>query len=554
MRALVPVLFALLFLAPAFAGCISSGDELLGSSDVPAVTKWSPAERLNLSALSKPVFGMLPKMADYVTVQVDGVKLYTEAYLPDGEGPWPTILVMSPYFNHGVDGDIDPMATFRDAYVPRGYAVVLADVRGTGYSEGCMNMMGAKEQQDGYDIVEWVAAQEWSDGKIGMYGVSYVGTTPSAAAIMAPPSLVTIVPVAGVTNQWRNMYQNGVPYFFRFYPLTYEIIEGTPPPTDISRGPEWALNVAAAGCEQEEMIEHVSPGTYEKGVYDDYWAERNFTTRAGNVKASVFYVQGFQDRAVNPMEAVHWFNDIQSPKKAWLGQWFHSVADRDDWENGLLAWFDHWLKGKDTGIMDGPVVEVFTNVGTVRGADHWPATAAEATPVRLHLAPGALQADAPADGAGSYRFGPPRGFDDVTGLSFVSEPLADPLHIGGSAVMHLEASSDRPHTYFLFSWYDIDKGDQWTEIAEGWMNAHLRDGFDRSTPLEPGVPASFQFAFEPREYVIREGHRVGLRVMEWDGRVMPIGEASTMNTILFGEAGSFLEIPGLVDPVTRPVG
>ena len=529
-----------------------------------------PGSGLKLDALSKPIHGALPRVVEYVQASIDGVQLHTELFLPDGEGPWPVILIMSPYNN--LDRSLDPTGEletgFREFYVPRGYAIVLTDVRGTGNSEGCMDMMGAKEQQDGYDVVEWIAAQPWSDGNVGMYGVSYVGTTPSAAAIMAPPHLKTIVPIAGVTNQWRNMYQNGVPYEGRFYPLTYEALVGAPPPRDVERGPAWLLNTLDAACDQEEMIEHISPGTYEKGVYDDYWAERNFTTRAASVNASVFYVQGFTDRAVNPMEIVHWFNDIKAPKKAWLGQWPHMLPPRDDWDDTLLAWFDHWLKGIDTGVMNGPVVEVITNDDRIRVDDAWPPE--DATRHALWLSPDSLAAETPADGSASYAYGGARlaawpvgaparePLDEAApnGLQYVGAPLDAPLLIAGTPVMHLEGAVDAENTYWLLSLYDVAPDGTWSEISEGWMNAHLHEGFDHSAPLTPGERYHFQFRFEPREYVLPAGHAVGLRLLAHDERVFPVDEPATTNTVFYGADGSWLELPVLDDATLheRPSG
>jgi predicted acyl esterase len=546
MRRLAPALVTMLLLA----GCL--GAEVAPEAPPPAV----PGSGLKLDALSQPTHGVLPKLVEYVQVTIDEVQLYTEVWLPEGAGPWPTVLIMSPYNN--LDRTTDPLGdvetSFREAYGPRGYAVVLTDVRGTGNSEGCMDMMGAKEQRDGFDVVEWIAAQPWSTGKIGMYGVSYVGTTPGAAAIMAPPHLTTIVPIAGVTNQWRNVYQNGVPYEGRTYPLTYEALVGAPPPRDVERGPAWLLNALAGACDQEEAILHMSPGVYEKGIYDAYWAERNFTTRAQDVQASVFYVQGFTDRAVNPMEATYWFNEIQAPKKAWLGQWPHQLPPRDDWEATLLAWFDHWLKGVDTGIMETPQVEVMTNLDTLRTDAAWPPQ--DAASVGLHLAPGALAAAAPAEGSESYEYrASAEGEPLPNGLAYLGEPLDAPLHMAGLPLMHLRGSVDADNTYWILEIHDVS-GDAWSFVTEGWMNAHLREGFDRSAPLTPGEAYDFFFKFEPREYVFEEGHRIGLLIKGTDDAVFPFDEPRTMNTVHYGPAGSWLELPVLEDAVTfaRPDG
>lgn len=534
------------------AGC-------LGASVDPADTALTPLEPgagLKLDALSKKEFGALPRSVEYVTVSIDGVDLHTEVFLPDGPGPWPTILIMSPYNN--LDRTLDPLGelevSFRESYVSRGYAVVATDVRGTGNSEGCMDMMGAKEQQDGFDVVEWIAEQEWSDGNVGMFGASYVGTTPSAAAIMAPPHLKTIVPIAGVTNQWRNTYQNGVPYNGRFYPVLYEVLVGAPPPRDVERGPDWLVNTAAGACDQEEAIAHTSPGTYEMGVYDDYWAERNYTMRAKNVQASVFYVQGFTDRAVNPMEAIYWFNEIDAPKKAWLGQWAHMYPPREDWDDTLLAWFDHWLKGIDTGIMETPQVEVFTNLDTIRLDTAWPPLNASA--LALRLSPGTLGATSD-EGSESYEynaladhagFGPARAPVDG-GLTYTTEALPAPAHVAGIPIMHLRGSVDADNTYWLCEIWDVG-GESDVFVSEGWMNAHLHEGFDHSAPLTPGEEYDFLFKFEPREYVFEAGHSIELRILASDEGVFPFDEPRTTNTVHYGPEGSWLELPVLDAPVT----
>lgn len=560
-------LVAAVLAAGAFAGCV--GDDAGSGAALRKVAGPRPIDRapgagFDNTTLTPPVFAVLAKTRHYIDAAVGDILLYAEAYLPEGSGPWPTILINSPYYDHGVNAGSSPDAAFRNYFVPRGYAVVLADVRGTGYSEGCMNMMGAKEQRDTYDLVEWIANQTWSDGKVGMYGVSYVGTTPHEALIMAPPHLVTVVTVAGVTHQWRNMYQNGVPYQGRFYPLTYEVLEGAPPPGDADRGADFALNAAAGACEQDEAIEHVTPPAYAKGVYDDYWVERNFTLKVKNAKASIFYNQGYTDRAVNPMESIYWYNEIETPKKAFFGQWPHRTPDRKDWQETLHGWFDHWLKGIENGIMDTPPVEIVTNDQRIRVDDEWPPS--EAVPLRLFLAPSRLSSEPPIAGRETYLADAPNRLADArtdpvqgaaqavqrTYLAYESEPLADEVYMAGIPWANLRASVDDDNTYFLLSLYDID-GATWREVAEGWMNAHLWQSFDRSSPLAPGQEYWFRFKFEPREYAFAPGHKIGLVIKGHDSRVFPFDKPVTENTILYGpESGSYLELPVLAEPGAFP--
>ncbi len=566
-RGASPALVALL-LAASLAGCIGTDDPSeafeASATEARVIEPIVAGHAINESRLTEPIFDVLPKLVEYVEATTDGVELYTEIHLPDGQGPWPTILESSPYRALAGNGKLDELfGTGRlvDHYVPRGYAVVFAHVRGTGNSEGCMDMMGAKEQADQHDLVEWIAGQPWSDGKVAMHGVSYVGTTPHEAAITAPEHLTTVVTIAGVTNQWRNTFMNGVPYDGRHYPLTYELLVGAPPPFDVERGPDWAINTAMAACDQEEAIAHMSPGTYEHGIYDAYWAERNLTLGAGDVQVPILYSQGFADRAVNPSEAVHWFNELDVPKKAFLHQAGHQYAPREDYFTVEHAWMDHWLKGIENGVLESPPVEVQLNDDRIRLGTHWPPE--QPARERLHLATGELTPVAPSEGEESYRadmarnaFTGPDQLDAVasldgtpTELAWTSQPLEDPIHLAGQARMHLVASVDAENTYFLFDLYDVAPDGAWTWLAEGWFNAHLREGFEKSAPLTPGQAHTFDFVFEAREWVLQEGHSIALMVHGHDDRVFPIDEPVTHNTIHYGQEGSWLELPVVEDPV-----
>ncbi len=551
-----------LFLSAIFAGCVSE-DPANPDQALDAGTMLPPGYVPPEGVLSEDIYDILPDVTAYVDA-FDGILLHTRIHLPDGEGPWPTILQLSPYHLHSPDISAtgyttpDEGGTLVERYVPKGYAVVIADVRGTGNSEGCLEMMGTKERQDAHDLVEWIAQQSWSDGKVGMQGVSYVGTTPHEALVMAPEHLVTVVTIAGVTNQWRNTFMNGVPYAHRHYPITYNLW-GAQPATDVENGPAWAEKTATGGCGQEEAIAAMSPGTYEKGLYDAYWDDRNqtrFVEQANQGNASILYSQGFVDRAVNPSEAIGWFNELTIPKKGLFHQAGHRYAPRADYFDMELAWFDHWLKGMDTGIMDTPTVEVQLNDGRIRTGENWPPVGHAFELLRFHLTTDALVPDAPAEGSESYLADPEMGRADVLGatrssegrLLYVSEPFVNETILSGPARMHLVGSSEATNTYWLFDIYDRAPDGTNVWLAEGWMNAHLHEAWDRSTPLVPGEKTTFEFRFEPREYVLSEGHRL---VLELDGRepnVLPFDQPRHTNTIHYGASGTYLELPVLVDP------
>lgn len=569
-----PTVLVLLLVTASLTGCIGGvlEDDLETQATDRSVPP--PGTGINESRLTEPVFDVLPQEIAYATSSLDGIELYAEVYLPDGEGPWPTILEMSPYnaLRANGGGDIPGFtgdSSLVDTYVPRGYAVVLAHVRGTGNSQGCMDMMGDKEQQDAHDMVEWVADQGWSDGKVAMHGVSYVGTTPHEALITAPEHLTTVVTIAGVTNQWRNTFMNGVPYDGRHYPLTYNAFSAAPP-TNVDQGPDWALNAAGALCDQEEAVDAMSPGTYEHGVYTDYWHERNFTLHTGQANASILYSQGFDDRAVNPSEAIYWFNELDVPKKALLHQDGHMVPPREDYATIEHAWLDHWLKGIDNGVMDTPTVEVLTGDDRIRTDTAWPPT--DARLERFHMGPGELSPTAPDQGEETYLADQARNaapghpgtgtpadgiYDDPTApaglptsLTYTSDPLDEELYLAGEPRMHLVASVDAENTYFIFDLYALDPetGEQdW--LGEGWFNAHLREGDDRSAPLTPDEPYAFTFRFEPADQPIPAGQQIQLVLRGHDDRVFPIDQPATENTVFYGTEGSWVELPLLDAPV-----
>ena len=542
-----------LLLVASLAGCVNNADPTPTPS-VDDEPERLPAQGIDWTLLSQDEHTATAPQQHYVASH-DGILLHVVVHLPSGEGPWPTILQNSPYYSHPNNG-VTTIGLVGQ-YVPKGYAVVSADVRGTGNSEGCMNMMGDLERKDTYELVEWIAAQGWSDGHVGMQGVSYVGTTPHEALIEAPPHLDTVVTVAGVVNQCRNVYQGGVPYLARFYPITYEATEGAPPPTDFNRGAPWLLNTLDAACGQEEALQAMAPGTYEKGVYSAYWDERNFTKHVDGAQASLLYSQGFVDRAVNPIEAVGWFNELPVPKKAFLHQGGHQYPPREDYFDTELAWFDYWLKGIDNGIMDTPTVEVQLNDGRIRTDTTWPPE--DATSRTWHLAPGRLDNDVPDSGFEGYVAGPPGAVLEnpfgapltPLGLTYTSAPLANSFLLTGSAQLHLQGGvatlTPADNVYWLFDLYDVGPGGS-TWIAEGWFNGHLRDGFDRIAPMVGDIAYDYTVTFEPRDYVFAQGHQIQLVARGYDDGVFPWDEPVAVPFIEYGEGASHLELPTVAEP------
>jgi predicted acyl esterase len=363
------------------------------------------------SDLSQPAYPVTKKTTETFTT-FDGEKLYLEITKPDpavyGDGPWPVILEASPY--HGTIatriGDrifSDPktaqgqMLGLTGYFAPRGYAVVMMDLRGTGRSTGCLDHLGPNDAKDLKLVIEYLAGQPWSNGRVGMTGHSYVGSTPIVAAAMRPEGLVTIAPSAGLASMYDHMFQKGVPYSLQWIGpmVAYEWLgiyrdlpAGVPAPPVLGGGAS-GDNYTANGPNPQfgcGMQNSANTGTGQlTGQYDQWHAKRDWRERAAEADIPIFMIHGVNDNAAR-IPAAEWFfaERFNRPgDKIWLGQNDHGSGGSasapgptrcqpagrvaighpncrfDQWKYALHAWFDKHLMQRD--VDTGPPVEVFLN-------------------------------------------------------------------------------------------------------------------------------------------------------------------------------------------------
>ena len=314
----------------------------------------------------------------------DGRQLYVEVTRPKRMRKNPVILEASPY--HGTLADREGTRILpepRDAdgksigltgyFAPRGYAVVMVDLRGTGRSQGCLDHLGDKDADDLKRIVEWAASQPWSNGRVGMTGHSYVGSTPSVAAAQNPAGLKTIVPSAGLASMYQHQFQGGVPYFLQWVgPM--EAYEQLALERKLPGGDDFGNNMEETGC----GLPNSSATAGEEqlsGAYSAWHAERDHEAGATNANIPVFLVHGVNDNAAR-VAAMEWFSKRRaagrgSGDKIWLGQWDHGSGCCPtrrglQWTGALHAWFDKQLAGRR--VKTGPPVEIFMSDGTFEEA------------------------------------------------------------------------------------------------------------------------------------------------------------------------------------------
>ncbi|MFA5862837.1 MAG: CocE/NonD family hydrolase [Candidatus Thermoplasmatota archaeon] len=511
------------------------------------------------AALYEPLTSATHKLGQFLPFDVksfDGTMIHVDLQLPDGDGPFPTMLEYTPYAllgdeawglsaqtNLGLQG-----YSLANQYVPYGYAVGVVHVRGTGESGGCLTVGGPEEGKDGYAVVEHVAQQKWSNGKVALLGTSYVGTTPIETAITQPPHLSAIIPMSGVTEWYR--------YYFE---LGTHRRNGDPFPGSSDTDPAlWAAmgmvpgarNPTNGGPDQAQCAAQYTTEDYAQDDYDAYWHARDLTKDAQNITVPVLYAHGWEDWNVAPSVVPAFLVNLtnSSDVHVWLQQHGHGVpASKKAFYEYMHRFLDHWLLDRNNGAELLPTVIVEDNTGKFRAEPSWPP--ANLTSTRFYPVTGWKLAAAQGSGALSYH-------DDATGridaelvgvdhLAFVSAPLDAPLHIAGVPRLHVKLASDMPGTQIDVLVYDRAPDGSQAYLSRGYLDARHRDSLDKGADMIAGQAYDINFDLHPNDHIVAKGHSVVLVIKSTDDYVMRSPYRAT-NTVTLGN-GTYLELPMIDD-------
>jgi predicted acyl esterase len=302
----------------------------------------------------------------------DGTRLSANVFLPAEQGQVPAILIRTPY---GKGTDLIPNY---QAFVDRGYAVVVQDVRGRYESEGTFQPL-AQEGDDGNDTINWIARQPWSNGKVGMTGGSYLGIVQWKAALRGNPHLKAIFPVVSGDDDYRDRYYSPGGAFQLGHRLEWmaENLKAPGYVPDFNRFiwhlPLRVSDVAATGRRDPTYAEAM-----DHPAMDSFWRAISTREHVDEIRVPVFAVGGWYDNFVesdlNAYAALHKSSGLNH---ILIGPWPHNMSYQfPEGDFGpqasvpvrrlQLQWFDQWLKGKDTPLAAAPPVEVF-----VMGANMW---------------------------------------------------------------------------------------------------------------------------------------------------------------------------------------
>ncbi|MPV35888.1 CocE/NonD family hydrolase [Georgenia subflava] len=495
----------------------------------------------------------------------DGQQVAARLWLPvDAEQhPVPAVLEYIPYRKRDSTRGRDAM---NHPYIAgHGYACIRVDLRGSGDSDGVMvDEYRPQEHEDAEDVIAWLAEQSWCDGNVGMMGISWGGFNSLQVAARRPPALKAIVSASATEDLYvDNMhYMGGCLLADNLSEATVMLAFNSLPPDPAIVGDRWREmwheRLAGSGLWLETWLTHQRR--------DDYWKPASVCENYSDVQCPVMAVGGWADGYTNAIFRL--MEHLEVPRKGLIGPWGHKYPHLGvpgpaiGFLQEVVRWWDHWLKGKDTGLMDEPMVRAWMQdpvppsaayqdrPGRWVGEDSWPSPHVEHRDLTLSraglveqphddLPSHALELQSPlsvgmfAGKWASYAAVPDLPYDqreeDGGALVFEGEPLTEALELFGLPTLSVEVSADKPVAQLAVRLSDVAPNGEATRVTYGVLNLTHRDGSADPQPLEPGKRYRVEVQLNGMAHSFWPGHRLRLSVSTsyWP-LIWPAPEAATV--------------------------
>ena len=477
----------------------------------------------------------------------DGCRLFARIVLPrDAEhDPVPAILEYLPY--RLTDGTAHRDATHHPYLAGHGYAAVRVDQRGSGNSDGLLeDEYLPQEQADACEVIAWLARQPWCTGSVGMYGKSWGGFNALQVAAHRPPALRAVISAYSTDDRYADdvHYMGGCVLGHEALSWgSYMLGLGALPPDPEYVGERWRAMWLARLSESPVFLETWLAHQRR----DAYWRQGSVGEDFSALDCAVLMVGGWADGYTNGVaRTLAGLQEAGVPCRGLVGPWSHAwpeVADpgpRIGFLQECLRWWDQWLKGRDSGMLDEPLLRAWMQEAIVPAVrqpwrpgrwvteSEWPSP--RITPHALYpTGAGALAPDPPADPArirhrgdplsGSESgawcpygrptdFPPDQSAEDGRALSFTTEPLTDALEILGRAQLTLTVSVDRPRALVAARVCDVCPEGRSLLVTRGLLNLTHREGHDRIAPITPGEPMAVSVPLDFAGHRFAAGHRI----------------------------------------------
>lgn len=506
----------------------------------------------------------------------DGCRLAARIWLPEDaeQNPVPAILEYIPYRKNDA-------TAFRDApihayFAGHGYASVRVDIRGSGDSDGILeDEYLPLEQDDALAVLGWLAAQPWCTGKVGIIGKSWGGFNGLQIAAHAPRELAAVISVDSTDDRYRDdvHYMGGcvLACFMLSWAATMLALNARPPDPEVV-GERWR----DIWLDRMDRTPPFIQAWLSHQRRDDYWKQGSVCENYAAISCPVYMVGGWLDGY--PSAALRFVEGYPGPCKALIGPWGHlypqdgAPGPAIGFLQEALRWWDYWLKGKDTGIMDEPKLRLWMQEsvdprpfyeerpGRWISESGWPSDNIEVRGLALgehtlgaappgetqleHLSALAPAAD-PGNWAGwGHRTDSPgdQRAEDGQWLTFESDPLTERMEILGAPRLRVILASDTPQAHVAVRLCDVAPNGTSTLITRGVLNLAHRDGHERPSPLVAGERYTVTVTLKAVAYALPAAHRLRVAISSAYWPVIWPAPEPVILTVFTG-AESALELP-----------
>ena len=510
----------------------------------------------------------------WITLE-DGCRLAATVWLPEDaeRDPVPALLEYLPYRRR--DFTALGNSTTHPYFAGHGYASVRVDIRGCGDSDGILyDEYLAQELNDGVEVIAWLASQPWCTGKVGMFGISWGGFNSLQIAALRPPALEAIISACSTDDRYADdiHYMGGCLINENLMWASTMFGFNARPPDPAIVGERWRdmwFERLEKGCDPwiVKWLEHQRR--------DEQWRHGSVCERYDDITCAVYMFGGWADGYTNAIPRT--LAGLSCPRKGLIGPWPHAWGNDArpgptmGWLQEALRWWDHWLKGADTGIMDEPMLRVWMQDHVPPAPQYderpgrwvveevWPSPRIEHE--RFVLGNLTLGSEAGPDVALTHTSPQtcgiyagewcPYGYaaempldqrlEDGGALNFETESLAAPIELLGAPVLQVELCVDRP-VASLAAWLsDVAPGGEATRISYGLLNLNHRDGHVEPRPLVAGERYRVRLQLNDLGQSVPAGHRLRLSLSSayWP-MVWPSPEPVVLTVY---PAASVLELP-----------
>ncbi|MER0239456.1 CocE/NonD family hydrolase [Fulvimarina sp. MAC8] len=475
----------------------------------------------------------------------DGIRLAAKIWRPEESGRVPAILEMIPYRRR--DNKRVRDHEMHAHFAAHGYAGIRVDLRGSGDSEGVLtDEYLPQEMTDGLDVLAWIEAQDWSNGKVGMYGLSWGGFNGLQLAALRPPQIGAVVTVCSSDDRYSDdvHYMGGCLLTDNLSWASNMFAFNSCPPDPEIVGEKWRemwlQRLEGSGLWLKEWMSHPHR--------DAYWKSGSVCEDYSRIDVPVMAVSGWRDGYTNPVFRL--MQKLDVPRRAIVGSWGHKYPHQGgpgpaiDFLGETMRWFDRWLKGDENGIEDEPMLRAWmaepsspmtpSAPGRWVGEDVWPSPLVEerafhptgngwlfqsredrrnletlsiSSPLSVGLFAGkwcsyAEDTDLPWD----------QRMEDGGAILFDTEPLEDDLEILGAPRAELEIVVDRPVAQVAVRLCAVAPDDRSARVSFGILNLCHYESHEYPTPLEPGKRYRVTVDLNNIAQRFPKGHRIRLAV------------------------------------------